>query len=214
MDDRPNISGIYFQQSDRERIVGLYRQGQDSVECEVLLRTRSGTVITATLNARVVRDGGGAFRYFEGFVEDITDRKKAELALAASEAMLQLVLDTIPQLVHWKDRNLRILGANRNFLAHVGAPDLAAIVGRTYGEIAADPEQTGQITRFDEQVIDRDEPIFRLQLEARSASGQTIWLLANKVPLHGPHGEVVGMLSTAEDITQTRNLEKDRRAHV
>ena len=81
-------------------------------------------------------------------------------------------------------------------------------MGRTYGEIAADPEQTGQITRFDEQVIDRDEPIFRLQLEARSASGQTIWLLANKVPLHGPHGEVVGMLSTAEDITQTRNLEK------
>ena len=118
------------------------------------------------------------------------------------------MLDTIPQLVHWKDRNLRILGANRNFLAHVGAPDLAAIVGRTYGEIAADPEQTGQITRFDEQVIDRDEPIFRLQLEARSASKQTIWLLANKVPLHGPHGEVVGMLSTAEDITQTRNLEK------
>lgn len=208
MDDRPNISGIYFQQSDRERIVGLYRQGQDSVECEVLLRTRSGAVITATLNARAVRDAEGAFRYFEGFVEDITDRKKAELALAASEAMLQLVLDTIPQLVHWKDRNLRILGANRNFLTHVGAPDLAAIVGRTYGEIAADSEQTGQITRFDEQVIERGEPIFRLELEARSASGQTIWLLANKVPLHGPHGEVVGMLSTAEDITQTRNLEK------
>ena len=69
------------------------------------LRTRSGAVITADLNARAVRGDDGAFRYFEGFVEDISDRKSAELALAASEAMLQLVLDTIPQLVHWKDRN-------------------------------------------------------------------------------------------------------------
>lgn len=208
MDAQPNITGLYFHRGDRERIVALYRQGQDSVECEVLLRTKGGAVITANLNARAVRDDGGAFRYFEGFVEDISDRKGAELALAASEAMLQLVLDTIPQLVHWKDRNLRILGANRNFLAHVGASDLSAIVGRTYEEIAAESELIRQITRFDEEIIATDEPAFRLQLEARSASGQTIWLLTNKVPLHGPHGEVVGMLSTAEDITQTRNLEK------
>lgn len=204
----PNITGIYFQRDDRERIVDLYRQGRDSVECEVLLRTRSGAVITADLNARAVRGDDGAFRYFEGFVEDISDRKSAELALAASEAMLQLVLDTIPQLVHWKDRNLRILGANRNFLDHVGAPDLSAVVGRTCAEIAAESDLIRRLTQSDGKIITTGEPVFRLQMEASSASGRTIWFSANKVPLHGPHGEVVGMLSMAEDITQTRNLEK------
>ena len=54
----------------------------------------------------------------------------AELALAASEAMLQLVLDTIPQLVHWKDKRLRIIGANRNFRVTLEGPPEIQELGR------------------------------------------------------------------------------------
>ncbi len=204
----PNIASLYYQQSDRERVVDLYQQNRGSVEFEVLFRTRGGSVITANLNARAVRGCDDGFCHFEGFVEDITDRKAAELALAASEAMLQLVLDTSPQLVHWKDRRLRIIGANRNFLAHVGQSDLQAILGKTYGEVLTDPEEIQRISQLDMEVVTANEPRFRMRLETRNAAGESMWLLVNKVPLHGPRGEVVGILSTAEDITQTINLEK------
>jgi len=204
----PNIASLYFQQSDRERVVDLYQQNRGSIEFEVLFRTRDGEVITANLNARAVRGCNDDFCHFEGFVEDITDRKAAELALAASEAMLQLVLDTIPQLVHWKDRDLRIIGANRNFLAHVGQTDFSAIHGKKYGEVVSNEHEVEQVSRLDSEVIETNEPRFRLRLETRNLAGEPLWLLVNKVPLHGPHGEVVGILSTAEDITQTMNLEK------
>lgn len=204
----PNIATLYYQQSDRERVVELYQQNRGSIEFEVLFRTRDGAVITANLNARAVRGCDDDFCHFEGFVEDITDRKAAELALAASEAMLQLVLDTIPQLVHWKDRRLRIIGANRNFLAHVGQPDLPAILGKTYGEVLTDAGEIQRIADLDKEVIANNEPRFRMRLETRNAAGEHMWLLVNKVPLHGPRGEVVGILSTAEDITQTISLEK------
>lgn len=204
----PNISTLYFQQSDRQRVLELYRQHRGSIEFEVLFRTRAGAIITANLNARAVRGSNDDLCHFEGFVEDITDRKAAELALAASEAMLQLVLDTIPQLVHWKDRQLRIIGANRNFLAYVGQSDLSAIVGRTYGDVVANRDEAEEIERLDREVVATNEPRFRLRLETRNAQGEVMWLLINKVPLHGPHGETVGILSTAEDITQTMNLEK------
>jgi len=206
--DNPNISSLYFQQSDRERVVDLYQQNRGSVEFEVLFRTRDGEIITANLNARAVRGCNDDFCHFEGFVEDITDRKAAELALAASEAMLQLVLDTIPQLVHWKDRELRIIGANRNFLAHVGQSELSAIYGKKYAEVVSYAYEVEQISRLDQEVVETDEPRFRLRLETRNLAGENMWLLVNKVSLHGPHGEVVGILSTAEDITQTMNLEK------
>lgn len=204
----PNISSLYFQQSDRERVVDLYRQHRGSIEFEVLFRRRDGAVITANLNARAVRGSDDGISHFEGFVEDVTDRKAAELALAASESMLQLVLNTIPQLVHWKDRTFCIIGANRNFLAHVGQTELAAIRGKTYGEIVAHAPEAEQISRLDEEVMRLDRSHYRLRLETRNAAGDSMWLLVNKVPLHGPHGEVVGILSTAEDITQTMNLEK------
>jgi PAS domain S-box-containing protein len=204
----PNISSLYYQQSDRQRVVDLYQKNRGSVEFEVLFRTRDGEVITANLNARAVRGCNDDFCHFEGFVEDVTDRKAAELALAASEAMLQLVLDTIPQLVHWKDRDLRIIGANRNFLTHLGQSDFSAIHGKKYGEVVSNPYEVEQIAILDAEVIATNEPRFRLRLETRTRAGEPLWLLVNKVPLHGPHGEVVGILSTAEDITQTMNLEK------
>ena len=208
IENNPNISTLYFQQSDRERVVELYQRNRGSIEFEVLFRTRDGAVITANLNARAVRGCNDDFCHFEGFVEDITDRKAAELALAASEAMLQLVLDTIPQLVHWKDKRLRIIGANRNFLAYVGQSELSAILGKTYGEVVVSAEEAGRIAQLDREVVENNEPRYRLRLETQNAAGESMWILVNKVPLHGPHGEVVGILSTAEDITQTVNLEK------
>jgi len=208
IETNPNISTLYYQQSDRERVVEMYHKTRGSIEFEVLFRTREGAVITANLNARGVRGAGDEFSHFEGFVEDITDRKAAELALAASESMLQLVLDTIPQLVHWKDRRFHILGANRNFLTYVGETEMSAILGKTYGEIVHNAHEVEEISRLDAQVFLSNEPCYRLRLETRNAAGEAMWLLVNKVPLHGPHGEVVGILSTAEDITQTMNLEK------
>lgn len=208
MAENPNIATLYYQQSDRERVVDLYEQNRGGIEAEILFRRRDGAVITANLNARAVRGCDDGFCHFEGFIEDITDRKAAELALAASEAMLQLVLDTIPQLVHWKDKRLRIIGANRNFLAHVGQTELASILGKTYGEVLTDAAEIQRIAELDREVIEADEPHFRMRMETRNAVGEAMWLLVNKVPLHGPRGEVVGILSTAEDITQTISLEK------
>lgn len=103
---------------------------------------------------------------------------------------------------------MRVIGANRNFLAHVGQFDLAAITGRMFEEFAPDRRRS--------QADDESGPggcrIQRAQIllrwEARNAAGDTVWFLVNKVPLHDPHGEVVGVLSTAEDITQTMSLEK------
>lgn len=206
--ENPNISSLYHQQDDRSRVVDLYRRSEGAIEFEVVFRTRTGELITANLNARAVPGPDDDFCLYEGFVEDVTEKKTAELALAASKSMLQLVLNTIPQLVHWKDRNLRILGANQNFLTYTGQYDLAAIEGRTYSEIVHDRHEAEIIAALDREVLDNNEARFRLRLETRNAVDETVWLMVNKVPLRDSRGEPVGILSTAEDITQTINLEK------
>jgi len=48
-----------------------------------------------------------------GTAVDVTDRHEAEAALKASQQMLRIVLDSIPQGVFWKDRDSRFLGCNR-----------------------------------------------------------------------------------------------------
>jgi PAS domain-containing protein len=41
--------------------------------------------------------------------------KKTEADLKESQEMLQLVIDTFPQRVFWKDRNFNYLGSNKLF---------------------------------------------------------------------------------------------------
>ena len=55
---------------------------------EYQVRRRDGHAIWVRESSRVVRDAQGAVLYYEGFVEDITQRKEAEAALRLSQQQL------------------------------------------------------------------------------------------------------------------------------
>ena len=51
-------------------------------------------------NAHIVRDADGAVLYYEGTVEDITDRVRDREALRRSQAQLQQIIDLVPGMVY------------------------------------------------------------------------------------------------------------------
>ncbi len=204
----PNIATLYLEEADRQRIVELYRRSQGLVEAEIAFRRRDGEVIVTNLNARAVRRPEGEISHFEGFLEDITAKKAAERALAASEEMLQLVLDTIPQLVDWKDRSLRFLGANRRFVHFMGLRDVRQVKGKTYRDIAPDPAWVEVVEELDRQVLTTGLPVVGVRRPTQNAAGEEVVLLVSKVPLHDAQGKAVGVLSTAEDVTAVVRLER------
>ena len=69
-------------------------------------------------------NGEGKIIGIVGAIHDITHRKRTERELRASRQMLQIVLDNIPQHVYWKDKDLKVLGANQSFGAFFGIKDL------------------------------------------------------------------------------------------
>jgi len=90
---------LYLRREDRERwTADLEREGVVR-GVEVQLRRRDGTNIWARLSARLVRDEQGRSLYYEGAIEDVTGRKRAEEALRHSEArkanILGMALDAI-----------------------------------------------------------------------------------------------------------------------
>src|SRR5260370_37401664 len=63
-------------------------------ECQV--RGKEGNTIWISLTARAVREAGGALLYFEGTVENISERKRVIEALRNSESRYQSLVDTLP----------------------------------------------------------------------------------------------------------------------
>jgi PAS domain S-box-containing protein/putative nucleotidyltransferase with HDIG domain len=84
---------LYVDHGDYRNINTLLAE-QGYVEgYETQFYRKDGTKIWVSINARAVRNGNGKALYYEGFHQDITERKLAEEALRTSIASLQRTLD-------------------------------------------------------------------------------------------------------------------------
>jgi PAS domain S-box-containing protein len=79
---------IYVDASMRERFKNLMDEADHVRGLEYQVRRRDGGIIWISENSRMVRDTNGKARYYEGFVEEITQRKEAEAALQQSQQRL------------------------------------------------------------------------------------------------------------------------------
>jgi PAS domain S-box-containing protein len=196
--------------SGRKRFAELIGSAADeeaTVKYETRFTRPAAGAITANITMRLVADRGGYLAYVEGVVEDVSMRHKAERALRESQEMLRLVLDNIPQLVSWKDKALRYIGANRAFTEFFGFADLADLMGRDDYALPLRLEDMDAVRATDVDVM-RNNRTVAGELAARNVRGLDVLLEIKKVPLHDDRGAVVGVLSTAEDVTQKVSLER------
>jgi PAS domain S-box-containing protein len=142
-----------------------------------------------------------------GAIHDITNRKITEEELRESQQMLQLVLDNIPQHVHWKDKDLKYIGANRSFGNFYGLKDLRAVSGKTDMDLIRDKDVAKLSIRTDRNVVRQDKGAYHMRWTIKRSHNDKVWLKVNRVPLHDHAGMVMGVLSTAEDITQNIKLQ-------
>lgn len=166
------------------------------------------TKIAANLSVRVVRDRLNNIELLEGFSENVTTRKRAEKALRNSERMLQSVMDNIPQLVSWKSNNFTYMGSNRSFDQFFGVQHARELIGKTDTEFLFNKQDADAMQHADSLVLTHNLPQLKSKERITDKEGHLVWLEINRLPLHGDKGEIVGLLTTAEDITQRINLER------
>ncbi|MEB3161774.1 MAG: EAL domain-containing protein [Prochlorothrix sp.] len=144
----------------------------------------------------------------EGFITDVTDRKQAEHKFQNQQALLQLVLDTIPQAVFWKDKDLRYLGGNQRWLQDLGLPNVERVVGKTDFDFQA-PERAVQYQAYDRCIIESEAPSLHQIRAFQTEDGTLTYKDISKVPIHDANQQLVGVLGTYEDITERRRAEMD-----
>ena len=84
---------LYVESQRRSDFISALQKHDIVSDFESQIYRRDGTIIWICENGRAVRDENGALLYYEGFVEDITQRKQAESGLRESEERLRLVID-------------------------------------------------------------------------------------------------------------------------
>jgi len=162
-----------------------------------------------TTKIPLVGDDGGVVGVL-GIYSDVTDRQRRAVELREARHMLQVVLDTIPVRVFWKDRESVYLGCNRLFATDAGIDGPAEIVGRNDTQLGW-REQSELYRADDKAVMDSGEPKLGYEEPQTTPDGGKIWLRTSKIPLRDPDEKVIGVLGTYEDITDSKRAEEDQR---
>jgi diguanylate cyclase (GGDEF)-like protein/PAS domain S-box-containing protein len=151
-------------------------------------------------------------------------RKRVELEQRAAEfstevtsdevsngkSMLEQIIDTTPILINATDRNGKFLFMNSYQSAMFGLePEL--LVGRRISEML-DPQLSERELRRNTLILESGQSIPNYE-EVFNSDGIELTFHCNKSPLRNKEGQIIGVLTSALDIT-ARKFAEEHRAHL
>jgi PAS domain S-box-containing protein len=199
----------YVSSDDRKRLNSLLERQGRVIEFETDLRRKDGSVISVAISARAVRDGDGITRYYEGYLVDITRRKKAIEALHQTTEQLALLLESLPIVA---------------YTARAGGDFGITYVSNSIEEITGYPPESftgdaafwsGHLAAEDYRRIVDELPIllekgrYRCEYRFRTADGSYRWFDDTRRLVHSPNGSSSHIAGTWRDVTEEKRLRSE-----
>ncbi|MDP6705342.1 MAG: PAS domain S-box protein [Alphaproteobacteria bacterium] len=214
----PHIADeIYVDAEDRAELRRLLEERGAVVgfECQIY-RHKTGERIWVRQNVCRVTDEHGRTAYLEGCVEDISDRKRNEQALAEAQNELERRVeertaelkdsegrfrDFVAASVDWlweADSAHRFTYVSGNFEALTGIP-IANILGRMRLETRGGGDEA--VWQEHLEKLRRHEPFRDFTFPRATDSGDPTWVTVSGVPRFGDDGAFLGYRGSGRDVT-------------
>ena len=203
-------ASLYWCPADRDAYIRRM-EGEGQVRnVEYVLRRKDGTMLVVVDNGRVLRDKQGRISGFEGTIADVTERKKAEMAVFQAEERAQVTLQSIGDAVITTDSAGRIDYMN---------PVAESLTGWENHE--AKSKLIGDVlTVVDEATREPAEsPVIRCLREGHmlglaehtvlvNRRGQEIAIQDSAAPIRDRSGNLIGAVMVFHDISKERRLHR------
>ncbi len=203
---RQRVSDLYVQPVQRKEFVDKIARHGFVRDEEIELKTLKGRRFWASVSAAMRHDERGRV-FFDGVIEDITVRKRAEESLQRERILLRTLIDHLPDAVYVKDTAGRKTLANRADLQNMRRASEAEVLGKTDFELFP-PEEAARFHADDLAVIQSGQPILHREEYFCDALGEQRWLLTSKLPLRDERGGIVGLVGIGREITLRKRAEE------
>ena len=134
-----NASDFYVDRDEREHYEEILGQEGIVTGHDVQFKRLDDEVIWVHDTFRAIRDEEGAVQYYEGSLEDITNQKRAALALKESEEKYRTLVETSPDAITVTDLEGKVIMCNQQALQLYGIEDEKELLGISAFELI-DPE--------------------------------------------------------------------------
>jgi PAS domain S-box-containing protein len=166
---------------------------------------KDGATIWLSENAHAVRDASGAVLYYEGILQNITERKRAEEAMRESEERFSGAFEHAPIGVALVSPDGRYLKINRVLCDLVGYSE-AELLTRTFQDITH-PEDLEVDLENVRRVIAGEIRSYQMEKRYIHARGHLVTVLLNVSLVRDGQGRPRYFISQVQDITERKRLE-------
>ncbi len=137
---------------------------------------------------------------------NITEQKRLEKQLSRKQALFNSLINSIPDLIFYKDTTGHYMGCNMAFEAFADFKE--DIVGLTDFDIYP-AELANFFVQSDRQVLS-DKNVTTYENVVQRSEGQTVVLETHKSPYYGPDSELLGTIGVIRDITKQKRNEESK----
>ncbi|WP_042956677.1 PAS domain-containing sensor histidine kinase [Pseudomonas brassicacearum] len=156
------------------------------------------------VRGRCYKDRHGRPKRFLGAALDLTERKRTEQALRQSQTELQLIINAMPILISYVDREERFRLNNSAYLDWYGLTP-QELYGKTIREVLGEEAYAARAQQIADALA--GQPCsFTVQMDHRD--GRPRHSLINYLPRHGADGAVNGFYIFVIDETESRKTEE------
>ncbi|HDP68893.1 MAG TPA: PAS domain S-box protein, partial [Candidatus Marinimicrobia bacterium] len=161
------------------------------------------------ITAVVIKDSKGKVIGALETLEDITEIKRVEEALASERNLLKTVIDNIPDKIYAKDTEGRFIICNHAVAKRMGKSEPDEIIGKSDFDFI-EQELAAQFHADEQAIIKSGEPLINHEEPLDHLEGGRRWNSATKVPLRDNQGNIIGIVGIGRDITERKQAEQER----
>jgi PAS domain S-box-containing protein len=198
---------LYVDPQDRRTLLRLLDQHGAISRYECRFHRKDGTVIWVSQSAREVRDEVGRLLYYDGILEDITERKLSEAAAGESEERFRATFEQAAVGIghtttdgRWLRINQRlcdIVGYSREELLYHSFLDITHP-----DDVSIDLALTRRLLANEIKTISREKRYVH-------KNGSTVWVDLTVSLVWDPSGDPKYFIAVVQDITERKRLEEE-----
>lgn len=120
---------------------------------------------------------------------------------------LDILLNTIPAFVFFKDTNLRYVLVNKSFINFIDLPE-NKIIGNSLQDLTFSHMLLDVYIKHEKKVIKEGVEVYNV-IEKLKKGNQTLWLNTNLAPVKNKINKIIGLVGISWDITSNKIYEEE-----
>ncbi|MUL38823.1 PAS domain S-box protein [Gloeocapsopsis dulcis] len=199
-----HVIGYYADPSDHQHLIELLKRDREVRSFEAQMQKRDGTLFWGLFSLYL----NAGDDYIEGVVADISDRKRAEVALQTSEERLRLALTASKQGLY--DMNLKTeeIVVNPEYALMLGYDPATFHETKSRWVESLHPDDRESMFAIYNGFMTGEVPNYQAEYRLRTRDGQWKWILSvGKIVTWNESGEPIRALGVYMDINDLKQTE-------